>query len=157
MIFVTLGTQDKEFKRLLTKVDQLINKGIIKDEVIAQVGCTKYSSSNMKIIDYLNRDDVLKYIEQSQYVICHGGVGTIIDSLNLNKKVIAVARLSKYGEHVNDHQLEIVSEFEKDGFIINGTNNLEKAISKLKDFKPKKYKSNNENFVNLISDYIDNN
>ena len=84
-------------------------------------------------------------------------MGTIIDSLNLNKKVIAVARLKKFKEHVNDHQLEIVKEFAKEGYILDGTNNLEKQILKVKDFKPKKYQSNNDNFVNLIRDYINNN
>ncbi len=157
MIFVTLGTQDKEFKRLLIEVDKLIDKKIIKEEVIAQIGCTKYESSNMKLIDFIDRDDVLKYIKKSNYVICHGGVGTILDSLNLNKKVIAVARLKKYGEHVNDHQLEIIEEFEKCGYIINGSNDLESAISKLADFKPKKYTSNNNNFIKLITDFIDKN
>ena len=154
MIFVTLGTQDKEFPRLLNMVEELIDKGIIKEEVIAQIGSTKYSSKKMKLIDYMSKDEVLNYIKKSQFIITHGGVGTIIDSLNLNKKVIAVARLKKYKEHVNDHQLEIIEEFAKDGFIINGNNNLEDAISKLNDFKPKKYKSNNDNFTKLIADFI---
>ena len=154
MIFVTLGTQVKEFPRLLNMVEELIDKGIIKEEVIAQIGSTKYSSKKMKLIDYMSKDEVLNYIKKSQFIITHGGVGTIIDSLNLNKKVIAVARLKKYKEHVNDHQLEIIEEFAKDGFIINGNNNLEDAISKLNDFKPKKYKSNNDNFTKLIADFI---
>ena len=157
MIFVTVGTQDKEFKRLLENVDILIEKKVIKDEVIAQIGCTKFKSKNMKTYKYMSNKKIKKLINDSKYVICHGGVGTIIDSLNLNKKIIAVARLKKYGEHVNDHQLEIVKEFEKLGFILDGTNDLENAIKKLKDFKPKKYTSNNENFIKLIENYIDNN
>lgn len=154
MIFVTLGTQDKEFPRLLNMVEELIDKGIIKEEVIAQIGSTKYSSKKMKLIDYMSKDEVLNYIKKAQFIITHGGVGTIIDSLNLNKKVIAVARLKKYKEHVNDHQLEIIEEFAKDGFIINGNDNLEEAISRLNNFKPKKYKSNNDNFTKLIADFI---
>ena len=157
MVFVTLGTQDKKFKRLLEEVDNLINKNIIEDDVIAQIGCTKYYSEKMKTIDYMDKDEILNYMEQSNYIICHGGVGTIIDALNLNKKVIAVARLKKYKEHVNNHQLEIIKEFTKMGFILDGTDNLEEAIKKLDTFKPKKYSSNNDNFVKLIDDYIENN
>ena len=157
MVFVTLGTQDKEFKRLLETVDSLIDKGIIKDEVIAQIGCTKYKSKNMKTYKYMSSKRVLKLISESKYVIAHGGVGTIIDSLNLNKKVIAVARLKKYKEHVNDHQLQIVSEFTNLNYILDGTYDLEGAILKLREFKPSKYKSNNENFIKLIENYIDNN
>ena len=157
MVFVTLGTQDKEFPRLLKNVEELIDKGVIEDDVVAQIGSTKYTSNKIKLIDYLSKDEELNYIKNSLYIITHGGVGTIIDSLNLNKKVIAVARLKKYKEHVNDHQLEIVNEFERLGFVINGTNNLEEAIKKIDVFKPNKYQSNNANFVKLIDEYIDNN
>lgn len=156
MVFVTLGTQDKEFPRLLKEVEKLIDKGIINEEVVAQVGSTNYSSDKIKIVDYLSRNEVLNYIKNSKYVITHGGVGTIIDSINLGKKVIAVPRLKKYKEHVNDHQLEIVNEFSKLGFILDGSN-LEQAIYKLDSFIPKKYKSNNSNFVELIDNYINNN
>ena len=156
MIFVTLGTQDKKFPRLLCEVEKLIDKKIINDEVIAQIGSTKYESKKIKLIDYLSRKELLDYIKKSKYIITHGGVGTIIDSLDLNKKVIAMPRLKKYKEHVNDHQLEIVNEFSKLGYIIDGSN-LEDAINKINDFEPKKYKSNNDNFTKLIEDYIDNN
>ncbi len=156
MVFVTLGTQDKEFPRLLKEVEKLIDKGIINEEVVAQVGSTNYSSDKIKVVDYLSRNEVLNYIKNSKYVITHGGVGTIIDSINLGKKVIAVPRLKKYKEHVNDHQLEIVNEFSKLGFILDGSN-LEQAIYKLDSFIPKKYKSNNSNFVELIDNYINNN
>ena len=156
MVFVTLGTQDKEFPRLLEEVENLINKGVIKEKVIAQIGSTGYNSDKIQLIDYLSQKDMLNYIKEAEYIITHGGVGTIIDSLNLEKKVIAVPRLKKYKEHVNDHQLEIVNEFSKLGFIIDGSN-LEQAIYKLDSFIPKKYESNNKNFVNLIENYIDNN
>ena len=156
MIFVTLGTQDKEFPRLLEEVDKLIDKGVINEEVIAQIGSTSYNSDKIKTVDYLSRNEVLNYINQADYIITHGGVGTIIDSLNLGKKVIAVPRLKKYKEHVNDHQLEIVNEFTKLGLILDGSN-LEQAIYKLDNFIPNKYESNNSNFVKLIDNFINNN
>ena len=156
MIFVTLGTQDKSFKRLLDKVSECIDLGLIKDEVIVQAGCTNYPSDKMKIFDYLDKSEMEKYIKKAKYIITHGGVGTIINCLDLNKKVIAVARLKEYGEHHNDHQLEIINEFSNDGYIINGED-LSNAIKKVDLFKPKKYVSNNKNFVKLITNYIDNN
>ena len=156
MVFVTLGTQDKEFPRLLVEVEKLIDKGIIKDKVIAQIGSTSFSSNNIQLINYISRNEMIKYLQDADYVITHGGVGTIIDSLNLGKKVIAVPRLKKYKEHVNDHQLEIVNEFSRLGYILDGTN-LEQAIYKIENFVPNKYKSNNLNFVKLIDDYIEKN
>lgn len=157
MIFVILGTQDKQFTRLLDDVAKCIKKGLIKEKVIVQAGHTKYESKNMEIFDFVNPSDMKDYIKKSKYIITHGGVGSILDSLKCNKKVIAVARLSKYKEHTNDHQLQIIDEFTKLGYIIDGSNNLEKAIKNLDNFKLNKYQSNNENFIKLISDYIDNN
>ena len=157
MIYVSLGTQDKKFPRLLQEVDKLIDKGIIKDEVIAQIGQTDYESKNMKLYDYLSKEDVLKYMNESRFIITHGGVGTILDALKLNKKVIAVARLKLYKEHVNDHQLQIIREYTKLGYILDGTYDLEKAIFDVNEFIPNQYVSNNENFIKQLEDYIDNN
>lgn len=156
MIFVTLGTQDKEFTRLLQMVENLIDKKVIKEEVVAQIGLTNYSSNKMKLVKFMTKEEMQDNIKNAKYIITHGGVGTILDALSLDKKVIAVARLSKYKEHHNDHQLEIVSEFRDLGYILDGTYNLEAPIKLIKNFKPKKYKSNNEKFVKLITDYIDN-
>lgn len=159
MILITLGTQDKEFTRILKEVDKLITKKVIKEVVVVQAGYTKYKSKNMKIFDYVSKTELEKYIEKASFVITHAGVGTIFDCLNKNKKIIAVPRLSKYKEHNNDHQLQIVEEFGKEGFLIPvyEMDELEQAIQKVKTFKPNKYKSNNKNMVKLISEYIDRN
>ena len=113
----------------------------------------------MKIFDYVSKTELEKYIEKASFVITHAGVGTIFDCLKKNKKIIAVPRLSKYKEHNNDHQLQIVEEFGKEGFLIPvyEMDELEQAIQKVKTFKPNKYKSNNKNMVKLISEYIDRN
>src|SRR5574344_689232 len=157
MILVTLGTQDKPFERLLKMVEKCINDGLINEPVIVQAGNTKYCSSKMQIIDFLTPKEMDKYIENSSYIIAHGGVGSIFSALNYQKKIIAVARLKKYGEHENDHQLQIINEFAKEGFLINGTDDLENAIKKIASFKPKMYQSNQAKFANFIADYIDNN
>ena len=159
MILVTLGTQDKEFTRLLKKIDELIEKKVIKEEVIVQAGYTKYESKNMKIFDYVSKKELEKYIDECNFIITHAGVGTIFDALKKNKKIIAVPRLSKYKEHSNDHQLQIVEEFSNKNFIlpVYEIDELELALTKIKKFNPSIYKSNNKNMVKLISDYIDRN
>ena len=158
MIFVILGTQDKEFTRLLKQVEKEIKKGNIKDKVIVQAGSTKYKSEYMEILDYISMNEFKNYIKKSDYIITHGGVGTILDALLLNKKIIAVPRLSIYKEHENDHQVQIIEEFSNMGYIIDGSklNKLDESIDKLNTFIPKSYKSNNKNMINLIENYIDN-
>ena len=159
MIFVTLGTQDKSFKRLLENIDKEIKKGIIKEKVIVQAGHTKYNSKNMEIFDLIDKDKFDKYIKECDLLITHGGVGSIITGLKSNKKVIACPRLAKYNEHINDHQLQIIDRFVENGYILSyhETDNLEEILKKAAKFKPNKYKSNTTNMIKLITDYIDNN
>jgi len=64
MVFVTLGTQDKEFVRLLEEVEKLIDKGVIKEHVIAQIGSTYYSSDKMQLLDYISRNEMIDYLKK---------------------------------------------------------------------------------------------
>lgn len=157
MIFVTLGTQDKEFTRLLEAIDREIEKGNIKECVVVQAGYTKYESKNMEIFDLISTDEFNKYIKSADLIITHGGAGSILTAIKNNKKVIAAARLYKYKEHTNDHQKQIVKEFADEGYILElrDFNKLGKLIEKSKNFTPKKFVSNTPNMIKLIEDYIE--
>lgn len=157
MIFVTLGTQDKGFPRLLEAIDREIEKGNIKDKVIVQAGLTEYKSKNMEIFDLISAEEFDCYIAKSDLVITHGGAGSILTAVKNGKKVIAAARLSKYHEHTNDHQKQIVKKFAEDGYILElkDFNKLGKLIEKSKTFKPKKFISNTGNVRRLIENYIE--
>lgn len=157
MILVTLGTQDKNFVRLLEKIDQLINNGLIKDKVIVQAGFTKYNSENMEIFDLIPQDEFNDLMDRADIIITHGGVGNIISALEKNKKVIAVPRLAKYGEHINDHQTQIIAKFNALGYIIGlqDVDELDDAVKQIKKFKPKKFVHDNSKMLNLVSELID--
>ena len=160
MIFVTVGTQDKQFKRLLQEVERVIKKGIIQDTVIAQTGNTKFEtdldSKQMHLIEFTTPREIESIIKNAEFIITHGGVATLIECLNNGKKVIAVPRLKQYKEHVNDHQLQIIENFSKSGFIIGttGVEQIEGALKRVQEFIPKKYKSNNDNFVSKLEKCI---
>ena len=160
MIFVTVGTQDKEFRRLLVEVERLIKCGKINETVVAQIGNTKFStdldSDKMHLIEFTTPREVDALIENASFIITHGGVATIIEGLNRGKKIIAVPRLKKYKEHVNDHQLQIIENFGESGFIIGvrGVEELESALNRIDEFVPEKYVSNNERFVGLLEEKI---
>lgn len=159
MILVTLGTQDKGFERLLKEIDNLIKKELITDKVIVQAGHTKYESKNMEIFDFKSQKELDKLRKEADLIISHAGVGSILDSLKYGKKVIGVARLKNYGEHTNDHQLQILEKFSNDGYIIKAqsVDKLYDAIEKSKNFEVKKYKSNVNNMIKIIDNYISNN
>ncbi len=157
MILVLLGTQNNSFHRLLEEIDKQIQKKKIEEEIIVQAGHTQYQSKNMKILDFISNEEIEKLISKADIIITHGGVGSILQSLQKEKKVIAVPRLHKYQEHVNDHQREIVEVFHKKGYIIGiqEVNQLEQAIEQIKEFKPKKYQQNNYKMLKMIEDFIE--
>ncbi len=159
MIFVTLGTQDRKFTRLLEAIQKQIDKKVIKEKVIVQAGVTcNFKSKDMEIFDLIPMDKFDEYIKKCDVLITHGGVGSIITGLKHKKKVIAAARLKEYGEHQNNHQLQIVENFAKAGYIIplNSFDNLGDIIKNINSFKPKNYKSNTDKFIKLIENEIDN-
>ena len=159
MILVTLGTQDKNFNRLLDAIQREIDNGNIKDKVVVQAGTTKYVSKDMEIFDLIDRDKFNELMSECDLLITHGGVGSILTGLKNNKKILAVPRLAKYNEHINDHQKQIIEKFSEAGYIL-GVEDLDKLGNLLKEvklFKPKKYISNTNNMIKIIAKYIDEN
>ncbi len=159
MILVMLGTQNNSFHRLLEEVQKCIDDKSIDEEVIVQAGATKFKSKDMKIFKLVSTKRLNEYVDNASYVITHGGVGSIVSCIKKGKKVIAVPRYSKYGEHVNDHQLQIIQTFDSQGFIkgIKDISELEEAIKEIKDFKPQEFVSNTQNIINIIDDFIQKN
>lgn len=157
MILILLGTQNNSFHRLLEETEKIIEKGTIKEEVIVQAGYTKFQSEKMKIFDLIPKDELEKYQKEASLIITHGGVGSIITSIKKGKKVIAIPRMHKYEEHINDHQKQIVKKFNDKGYILGTENveNLEKAIIEIEQFEPKKYESNNELMLKTIEQFIE--
>lgn len=139
MIFVTLGTQQIPFTRIMQMLDELVVKGHIQDEIIVQAGYTDYETKNFKCIKFLKENDFQQYIAHATVIITHAGSGALFSSIKSGKKVIAVARLSKYGEMIDDHQTELTRKLAEEGYILDGTNSIIDAWKKIDDFIPRKH------------------
>ena len=159
MILVLLGTQNNSFHRLLEEIQKNINNGTIKEKVVVQEGYTKFQSKDMEIHTQVPKDKLQELIKKADLIITHGGVGSIISAITEGKKVIAVPRLKKYNEHVNDHQLDIIDSFNEKRYIIgiHEVEELEEALKKVPEFKPQKYIQNTGRIIKIIEEYIDNN
>lgn len=156
MIFLTVGSQKFQFNRLLKEIDRLISKEIIKDRVVAQIGASDYKPINYEYFDFLTKEEFMEYIDQSSLIITHGGTGVIINALKKNKKIIAIPRLSKFDEHVDDHQVQLINEFKELNFIepVYDIDELENAINKAKIKKYNKYISNTKRIIDDIVNYL---
>lgn len=159
MILVLLGTQNNSFIRLVEAIQKNIDNDTIKDEVIVQAGFTKFESDKMKVFSLIDKNELSKLQDRASIIITHGGVGSIISSLKKGKKVIVAPRLKKYGEHVNNHQLQIARRFEQEGYVKTVINmkNLGKVINSIEKFIPRDYESDESNVISIIENYIDNN
>ena len=152
MILVTLGTQKEPFTRLL----DYIENSKIKDKIIVQAGHTKYNSKKMEIFDFIPYDKMDEYINEADLIITHSGTGSVLTPLKRGKKIIVCARLSKYDEHVDDHQVELLEVFKEEGYVLelSENNKLDEVYKEVKNFKPKMYTSNTDNFINKLKEEI---
>ncbi|MCL5031027.1 MAG: beta(1,3)galactosyltransferase EpsH [Bacteroidetes bacterium] len=123
MIFITYGTERFRFQRLTNKLKNIVNDKSFGNELfIIQMGasyeCITSNISKVKIMDYCSFSEYSDYIDQADITVTHGGVGSILSVLYKNKVPIVVPRLKKYGEQIDDHQLQISGEFFSRKYII---------------------------------------
>ena len=155
MILVVLGTNDKPFTRLLKAVEDAVLSGDIKDEVIVQAGFTRYESSCMKIIDYIDQEAFAQALADADILITHGGVGTIMTGLRQGKKILAAARL----KHVNDHQIQLLEAFESKVYLIymKDLTDIRPYLKAAETFRPETYVPQRDHMAALIESWIDQN
>ena len=156
VIFITVGTQKFQFNRLLKEIDRLIEEEKITEEVFAQIGYSGYKPKNYNYKDFIDRDEFEDIIKKCKIIITHGGTGSIIGAVKQRKKVVAVPRLKEFGEHVDDHQIQIVSEFESIGFIeaAQSVEMLGNTIANIDKLELKEYISNTDNMIKEIDVFI---
>ena len=156
MIFLTVGSQKFQFNRLLKKIDNLVEIGIIQEEVIAQIGYSDYIPKNFKYKQFMDRDEFKYILDICDKVKTHGGTGAIIGAVKKGKRVLAIPRLKEFGEHVDNHQLEIVSQFKELGFIetVDNIEDLEEALSYIDLIESKYYISNTNTIIESIDRFM---
>lgn len=157
MIFVTLGSQKFQFDRLLEQIDKLIDEKVITDEVFVQSGYSDYEMKHCKYEKFLDREEFAARMGKSDIVITHGGTGAIIGAVKAGKKVIAVPRLAKYGEHVDDHQVQLLEQFGDMGIIETcyEVTELGEKYLKIRDKEFCRYESNTSRIIESIEEFFE--
>ncbi|WP_367296419.1 glycosyltransferase [Levilactobacillus yonginensis] len=116
MIFVTVGTHEQPFNRLVMAMEDLVVQGIITERVVIQAGYATAVAHHCEVTDFLSNHDLQQAMQLAETVVCHGGPATFMQSLALGKRTIVVPRQAAFQEHVNDHQLTFARQVEQRGY-----------------------------------------
>ncbi len=156
MIYITLGSQKFQFNRLLKAIDELIEKGVITEDVFAQIGYSDYLPKNYKYKPFVDRDEFAEMTKKADVIITHGGTGAIIGAVKQGKKVIAVPRLAQYGEHVDNHQRQLVGQFADMDLIskCDDCSEIGNILDETRNRTFKTYESNTNRIIESIEDFI---
>lgn len=122
MIFVTVGLEKFPFDRLFYFIDDSIREGAINDEVISQIGSSRYRPKSFNYYKFLPFQEMVNFIQKAEIVISHGGVGSVLLCLNSGKIPIVFPRFKKYGEHLDNHQLEFSEKMKNQQKVITAYN-----------------------------------
>ena len=156
MILVTVGTQKFQMDRLIKAVDQMAGMGVLGKDFFVQTGHSTYTPEHCEYAAFLKKEEMEEKMDQCSILLSHAGVGSILMGLKKGKKVIVVPRLQKFGEHVDDHQIEIAESFAKAGYIkyIEDISLLATVVEETAQWKPEVFVSNKEKFNQLILESI---
>lgn len=157
VLFVTVGSQKFQFDRLLRAVDALVASGAVEGGAFAQTGACSYLPENFLSEAFLDRGRFGELMDASDVVVTHGGTGAIIGAIKRGKRVVAVPRLTRYGEHVDDHQVEIVRQFGEMGLIepCLDVRDMPEAYARAIAGDYKHYHSNTKGFIEDLGAFID--
>lgn len=165
MIFVTVGTHEQPFNRLIKKVDELKRDGVIQEDVIMQTGFSTYEPKYCEWSKLIPYQQMIKNVEDARIVITHGGPASFIMPLQIGKVPIVVPRQHKFDEHVNDHQVEFarkVTHRMKNIIMIENIQDIESVINNYNQIINEMkctINSNNEEFCKkidiIVKDIVD--
>ena len=161
MIFVTVGTHEQPFDRLVAHIDELKASGRIQEDVVIQIGFSNYEPKHCKWSRLLPHKEVHELVEQAHIIITHGGPASFMMALLEGKVPVVVPRRASFGEHVNDHQLSFCREVARrrnNIICVEDVAQLADAIERYDETVKCMYagtKSNNEAFNKRFQEIVD--
>jgi UDP-N-acetylglucosamine transferase subunit ALG13 len=152
-VFVTVGTRDEPFTRLIKGVEDLAKKGIIKEKIIVQAGHTKYASGYAEVFDFCPPEKIDDLILNAKYVITQESAGIGTQCLKYRTKFVVMPRDYQYGElpTKSDMKEDLQDKLEELGYtkVVRDVDELEKAIVNIEKLKTGYEFDNNMAISNL--------
>lgn len=131
MIFVTVGTHEQPFDRLVQYIDGLKENGTIQEDTILQTGYSVYEPKHCKWERFFPYSAMGTYIQDARIIVTHGGPSSFIPALQIGKIPVTVPRQKKFGEHINDHQVKFcnaVARRDKNLIVVENIGDLKRIL-----------------------------
>lgn len=161
MIFVTVGTHEQPFDRLIKYVDRLVEEKVITENVFMQTGYSKFQPRYCEWSQFIPYSQMVENVQKARIVITHGGPSSFILPLQYGKIPIVVPRQKKYNEHINNHQLEFSEAVKKSYQNIIVIEDIKKLKSVIEDYDnivkkmPINMMSHNKQFCKDFAEIVD--
>ena len=161
-VFACAGSRPYQFNRLFEELDHAVAVHAFESEVFAQIGASTYEPKGFPWERFMGPELFRAKMTEADIIVSHGASGSIMGALNVGKKVVAVARLARYGEHINDHQVGINETLGNEGLVLNVVDmaDLGPAIRSLETGKVRLKQWCNDNpsaIVDAIDEFIQEN
>ena len=140
------------FERLIREMDRIA--GELDEQVVTQIGSTDYEPRNCDYFRFMPVNEIEELYADARLIVCHAGIGSLVTAVKYNKSLILVPRMKRFGEHIDDHQLEIARQLEAQGVaVVYEIDNLEVAIRS--GGTPLPQLSTGGNLVGRLKEYLD--
>lgn len=79
----------------------------LDEKVIIQRGHSNYIPRWAEHFGFTSMDHMVRLTRSSRLVVSHAAAGAVVLGLQHGKPIVVVPRLRRYGEHTDDHQLQL--------------------------------------------------
>ncbi len=154
MIYVTLGTMFMDFPRLIRKMDEMA--GSTGERVVIQLGLSKIVPKHAEYFDFKKQEEIRAIQREARVIVCHAGIGAVRDALSAARPLIVVPRLKRFGEHMNDHQLDLAEAVARRGWgrMVVDVAELDSACAS-PPLPPLQYRPAREGLIAAVRNMID--
>ena len=157
MIFITVGTHEQQFNRLVEYMDRWAASH--DEDVVIQTGYSTYEPKHCEWSKLYPYWKMVEWVDKARIVITHGGPSSFIMPLQIGKTPIVVPRKHEFDEHVNNHQVKFCKEVESRMGTIVVVENVEELGNVIDGYEKLKREgkntSNNAKFCRELESIVD--
>jgi len=114
VIFATVGSHPTyAFERFLRALESLPEA-----DLVVQHGPGKSPANARRAVPWMTFAEIVAEMERADHVVSHAGAGTILCAARAGQVPIVFPRLERFGETVDDHQVELARRLAPDGRVI---------------------------------------